>query len=99
MSEAALTLQQFAQDAGFVVAPLHGVYGGYGQQEVQVAEWDNHPNALGHRLVAEMLYGEVFDRQEEIFGRVLLDLERGEALTLKERKHERDQTEGKGIHP
>ena len=54
MSEAALTLQRYAQDAGFVVVPLDGVYEGYDQHELQVAEWDRHPNALGHRLLVDV---------------------------------------------
>jgi len=90
MSEAALTLQGYAQDAGFVVVPLDGVYDGYDEHELQVAEWDRHPNALGHRLLAETLYREVHDRQEEIFGQMLLDLNQHEALTQEERTHERD---------
>lgn len=88
MSEAALTLQRYAQEAGFVVVPLDGVYDGYDQHELEVAEWDRHPNALGHRLLAETLYRQVYDRQEEIFGRMLLDRSQNAALTLKERNHE-----------
>jgi len=88
ISESALALGRYAQEAGFIVIPLSGAYEGYGPHEVQVAEWDRHPNALGHRLLAETLYREVVDRQEEIFGRMLLDRPRNAALTLKERNHE-----------
>jgi hypothetical protein len=45
-----------AREAGLAVIELEGVYDGYEMVEVQLAEWDNHPNALGHRLVAEKLF-------------------------------------------
>jgi len=78
MSESAVALERYAQEAGFVVLRLSGAYEGYEPQEVQVAEWDRHPNALGHRLLAETLYREVYDRQETIFGRTLLESGHGE---------------------
>ncbi|MGD2063366.1 MAG: hypothetical protein PVF51_07275, partial [Nitrospirota bacterium] len=80
-SDRALALQTYAQHAGFIVIPLNGVYDGYDERDLEVAEWDRHPSALGHRLVAEALYREVCDRQEEMFGRVLLDRSNSEALT------------------
>ena len=45
-----------AADAGFTVIDLDGVFRNHDPASVRVAEWDNHPNALGHRLVADRLY-------------------------------------------
>lgn len=45
-----------ARAAGYVVVSLADVYGDNDQAELQIAAWDNHPNALAHRLVADVLY-------------------------------------------
>jgi hypothetical protein len=73
MSDSARKLQEYAEKAGFIVIPLADAYEGYGPQDIQVADWDRHPNALGHRLLAAKLYRQAYNRQEELFGRVLLD--------------------------
>jgi hypothetical protein len=51
-----------AEQAGFVVLDLSGVYDGHKQEELWVAEWDAHPNAKAHQLVADRL--EVLLRQK-----------------------------------
>jgi hypothetical protein len=45
-----------AEDAGFVVIDLSGLYDDQNPSSLIVAEWDKHPNARGHRLLAEHLY-------------------------------------------
>ncbi len=45
-----------ARDAGLTVLNLEDVYGGYDPVDIHLAEWDRHPNAVGHRLIAEHSY-------------------------------------------
>jgi len=47
---------QLARAAGFWVIDLTGCYAGHDEQQLRVAEWDRHPNAQGHRLVADRLF-------------------------------------------
>jgi hypothetical protein len=55
---------ELAEEAGFEVLRLDGVYEGHDQSEIVIAEWDRHPNALGHRLIAHRLYELVSDRPD-----------------------------------
>jgi hypothetical protein len=48
-----------AAEAGFTVIDLSDVYKKHGVNAVRLAEWDEHPNTLGHRLIAERLYQEL----------------------------------------
>ena len=45
-----------AKDAGFAVMDLSDVFKGHDVSELRLAEWDEHPNARGHELIAEKLY-------------------------------------------
>jgi lysophospholipase L1-like esterase len=56
-----------ARDAGFTIIDLSGVYDGVPKENLTVAEYDFHPNALGHRLAAQRLYDELLARPA-IFG-------------------------------
>jgi len=49
-------VKALAEAAGFAVIDLSGVYDGLDPQSLRVSADDNHPNAEGHRLVAEALY-------------------------------------------
>jgi len=50
-------LLRIAADAGFPhVLDLTGVYKGTDERTLIVAPWDRHPNAQGHRLIAEGLH-------------------------------------------
>ena len=55
-----------ASKAGFVVIDLSDVFSGQSLETIRVADWDDHPNAKGHRLVAERLYAAVTARPEII---------------------------------
>jgi D-alanyl-lipoteichoic acid acyltransferase DltB (MBOAT superfamily) len=57
---------RIAQDAGFTVLDLTDVYDGHNRQELWIAEWDAHPNDLGHKLVGDRLYDLVHQRKESI---------------------------------
>jgi hypothetical protein len=45
-----------AENAGFVTFDLSHAYGERDLDSLAVAAWDKHPNALGHRLLANALY-------------------------------------------
>jgi D-alanyl-lipoteichoic acid acyltransferase DltB (MBOAT superfamily) len=57
---------QLAQQAGFEIINLDDVYSGHDIEAIRLAEWDDHPNALGHRLVAERLYAELAKRADAL---------------------------------
>lgn len=57
-----------AAEAGFSIIDLSDVYKPYDVSKVRLAEWDEHPNALGHRLIAERLYNELrSERRRSLF--------------------------------
>jgi hypothetical protein len=58
---------ELARAAGFVIINLDGVYDAYPVDAIRLAEWDEHPNALGHRLIAERLYQEIQAKRASIF--------------------------------
>jgi predicted RecB family endonuclease len=68
--EATAGAMQLARDAGFEVIDLSDVYDEAGPERVRLAEWDDHPNALGHELVARRLFAELTSRRETIFSGV-----------------------------
>jgi hypothetical protein len=49
-------LVDLARDAGFTVFDLDGVYDVPEKQSLWIADWDTHPNAQGHQMVADRLY-------------------------------------------
>jgi hypothetical protein len=61
-SEELQRLTTQAEDAGGMVLVLKDVYEGYDLEELKIAEDDNHPNALGHRLIANALYRKLRDK-------------------------------------
>ncbi|MBI1968194.1 MAG: hypothetical protein HYS40_09400 [Gemmatimonadetes bacterium] len=54
--EEVTALTALAHGAGFRMADLSDVYAGHDLATLQVAAWDRHPNAAGHRLIADRLY-------------------------------------------
>jgi lysophospholipase L1-like esterase len=58
-------LVQLGSEAGFdVTFDLSGIYNGYPVDDVRVSSDDNHPNAMGHRLIYERLYRELNAHRE-----------------------------------
>jgi hypothetical protein len=57
--EDSTNLIRLATQAGFDPIDLTGVYDGQPPRLLQVADWDNHPNPIGHQLVAQRLYREL----------------------------------------
>ena len=47
-----------AKQAGFIAISLDDIYQGHQVRELLIVPWDGHPNALGHRLIADRLYKE-----------------------------------------
>ena len=50
---------EFGTDAGLIPFNLLHLYDGQDLSAFRVAPWDNHPNALGHRMIADALYKEL----------------------------------------
>jgi hypothetical protein len=50
---------KIARDAGFAIIDLEDVYKGRELATIRLAEWDDHPNALGHQLIADRLYAAI----------------------------------------
>jgi hypothetical protein len=59
---------RLASDAGFVVIDLSDVYQGARREDLWIAEWDAHPNAAGHTLVAEKLYEHLAGQSRRLLG-------------------------------
>ncbi len=58
---------RIAKAAGFIILDLSDVFSQQDITQIRLAEWDEHPNANGHRIVAERLYDEMIKRQASIF--------------------------------
>ena len=50
-----------AEEAGFVVLSLADAFDGHANEEIWFGEWDRHPNAVGHRLLANRLFEKLQD--------------------------------------
>ena len=56
--------RQLAAEEGFTTLDLFGSYEGYDRKSLGLAEWDDHPNAIGHRSIAERLHAVLLERPE-----------------------------------
>ena len=54
--------------AGFETINLSGVYAGQAVEDIRLAEWDFHPNQLGHQLLAGRLYSILSSDWDRYFG-------------------------------
>jgi len=52
-------LSDVGRDAGMVTLNLQHLFDGQDLSALRVAPWDNHPNAAGHRMIADALYNEL----------------------------------------
>ncbi|MCB1931352.1 MAG: hypothetical protein KDI45_02645 [Candidatus Accumulibacter sp.] len=59
---------RIATAAGFAVINLADVYQGHDIDTLRLAEWDDHPNQLGHQLVADALYRALKENPATLFG-------------------------------
>ena len=59
--------RRLADEAGFVILNLDNVYSGRRQEELQLTPSDYlHPNAVGHRMIADALFAELVDASGRI---------------------------------
>ncbi len=58
---------RIANNAGFITINIEDVYRGHDFTDIRLAEWDEHPNAVGHQMVADRLYSDLLERRDEIF--------------------------------
>jgi hypothetical protein len=56
-------LSHLAAESGFIVLNLANAYENQDPESLVVAYWDKHPNAKGHRLIAQQLYQVLRDKQ------------------------------------
>ncbi|OJW81024.1 MAG: hypothetical protein BGO69_02885 [Bacteroidetes bacterium 46-16] len=58
--------RHMADTAGFSTYVLNGVFDGYKHDQIVVSDEDTHPNALGHRLIANKLFNLLTDSTNHI---------------------------------
>jgi hypothetical protein len=58
---------RIAREAGFLIVDLADIYKETDVASIRLAEWDEHPNARGHELVASRLYGELKAKATAVF--------------------------------
>ena len=58
---------RLAEGAGFIIVNLSDVFKGEDVAAIRVAEWDEHPNARAHRLIAARLYESLLTKQDLVF--------------------------------
>lgn len=51
--------KRLAAQCGFHTITLFDVYDNHDKEKLKIAEWDNHPNKLGHQLIADRIYTEL----------------------------------------
>jgi hypothetical protein len=57
---------QTAEKAGFVMINMHDIYNDRSLDSLRLADWDEHPNAKGHQLIATRLYKEMLNKNNEL---------------------------------
>ena len=57
-------LREFARSAGFTELDLSRVYTGHDIAALKYAEWDEHPNARGHQIIAQGIFDALQTRSE-----------------------------------
>ena len=55
----ATALEKIAREKGFFTLNLQGCYGTKNTEALKIAQWDYHPNARGHALIAEKMLQEL----------------------------------------
>jgi hypothetical protein len=56
---------QMAEGAGFVVVSLADCFDGHESKSIWFGEWDHHPNAFGHGLIAKRLYEKLLEKRAD----------------------------------
>jgi hypothetical protein len=63
-------LMAMAREAGFSIIRLDDVFVGHDLATLRIADWDSHPNQLGHQLIAEKLYSKLIEKDQILGGLV-----------------------------
>jgi hypothetical protein len=58
----------FARQLGYDIIDIRDVYAGQDPSTLLLASYDKHPNAKGHRLIAERLFTELVERRSILGG-------------------------------
>ncbi|HVQ77320.1 MAG TPA: SGNH/GDSL hydrolase family protein [Candidatus Binatia bacterium] len=58
---------QRAEKAGFLVLDLRDAFRGVDTASIRLADWDAHPNARGHQIMAAHVYDAITSRKDAIF--------------------------------
>jgi hypothetical protein len=59
---------QIAEKAGFIVLNLEEAFKNVDVTTLRLAEWDHHPNTLGHKMIADQLFSGMVERADQVFG-------------------------------
>jgi hypothetical protein len=59
-----LDLLAKAREAGFIVIDMRDVFEGHDRENLILSSADRHPNAEGHRIIADRLYTELLSHPE-----------------------------------
>lgn len=62
-------IKGYAEKLNFVTLDMRDAYGNLPSSEVQLSEWNAHPNVLGHRLIAERFYRELKKNKSQLFNK------------------------------
>lgn len=57
---------RIAKETGFIQIDLSDAYQGQDVKSLRLAEWDEHPNARGHQLLAARLYEELMKKDQAL---------------------------------
>jgi hypothetical protein len=60
------TALQAAERIGYVTIDMFDVYDGRDPAALRLGVWDEHPNDIGHRLIADRLFDELLERDERL---------------------------------
>jgi hypothetical protein len=61
-----IEITQLAQTAEFIVLNLSDWSEQHNSDDIRLAKWDGHPNALGHKIIAELLYEKLMEIHDQI---------------------------------
>lgn len=71
---------RLAEQAGFIVIRLDDVFADEDIDRIRLAEWDEHPNAYGHRLIADELFAGLRSGRASIFSSGAFAANAGKAM-------------------
>lgn len=91
-------LFRLAQEAGFVTLDLSGVFDGHDLKSFWIAEWDGHPNAAAHRLIADRLYDALEHADPTLSAALFADRTAISTLTGGALSHARHEADREAVH-